>query len=138
MGSEREKVTAMIIHDVGREAVQRMTRTDLSQMTEEQAGAIETLEFHGWTSGIGAFVGRPPCERHNGGDELLLVLFGVTKLTILGADGAESHAIGEGTLAVVPEGVWHRNDAPGGVTLLYIALTEGNEHSGSDPDGRPS
>jgi quercetin dioxygenase-like cupin family protein len=96
---------------------------------------LEEFDFHGCTCGVGAFVGRPPWERHNDGEELLLVLSGTTSLTILQESGPETRVLGTGALAVVPRGRWHNNDAPEGVTLLYMTPSEGNEHSFTDPTG---
>ena len=125
----------MIIHDLGSDAVRRMVQVDLSGVTEEPASPIGTFEFHGCTGGVGAIIGRPPWERHNGGDELLLVLSGSSRLTFLLRDGAFSETLLPGALAVVPQGTWHSNDAPDGVTMLYMTPLEGNEHSWDEPEG---
>ena len=125
----------MIIHDLGSDAVRRMVQVDLSGVTEEPASPIGTFEFHGCTGGVGAIIGRPPWERHNGGDELLLVLSGSSRLTLLLRDGAFSETLLPGALAVVPQGTWHSNDAPDGVTMLYMTPLEGNEHSWDEPEG---
>jgi hypothetical protein len=58
----------MILHHLGPEAVNAMTRVDLATVTEEPASPIEEFEFHDCTCGIGSFVGRPPWELHTAGD----------------------------------------------------------------------
>jgi mannose-6-phosphate isomerase-like protein (cupin superfamily) len=123
----------VIRRDLSPEAVGQMLRADLAQATEEPPSAIEKFDFHGCGCGVGAIVGRPPWERHNGGDELLLVLSGSSRLTVLLPDGPFSELLQRGALAVVPRGTWHSNDAPGGVTMLYMTPLEGNEHSWEDP-----
>jgi len=125
----------VIRRDLSPEAVGRMLRADLAHATEEPPSAIDKFDFHGCGCGVGAFVGRPPWERHNGGDELLLVLSGSSRLTILFGDGPFSETLLPGALAVVPQGTWHSNDAPGGVTMLYMTPLEGNEHSWDEPGG---
>jgi len=34
---------------------------------------------------------------------------------------------------IVPQGCWNSNDAPDGVTMLFMTPTDGNEHSWDDP-----
>ena len=127
----------MITHDLGSDAVRRMVQIDLSGVTEEPASPIGTFDFHGCTGGVGSFVGRPPWELHNGGDELLFILAGTSNLTVLEPGGPVSRMLRTGELAVVPSGTWHSNDAPGGVTMLYLTPSEGNEHSWEDPSAGP-
>jgi quercetin dioxygenase-like cupin family protein len=38
-----------------------------------------------------------------------------------------------GQLAIIPRGHWHSNNAPRGVTMLWITPTDGNEHSWDEP-----
>jgi mannose-6-phosphate isomerase-like protein (cupin superfamily) len=124
---------SVILRNLSPEAVGQMLRADLAHATEEPPSAIDTFDFHGCGCGVGAIVGRPPWERHNGGDELLLVLSGSSRLTVLLPDGPFSETLQPGALAVVPRGTWHSNDAPDGVTMLYLTPSEGNEHSWEDP-----
>ena len=60
------------------------------------------------------------------------MLSGSTRLTVLEDSGRLSQTIEAGGLVVVPQGRWHNNDAPDGVTMLYVTPTEGNEHSWED------
>jgi hypothetical protein len=69
----------------------------------------------------------------NAGDEMLLVLAGETELTVLEGGAPVSRVMGVGGLVVVPQGCWHDNDAPSGVTMLYATPTEGNEQSWDNP-----
>jgi mannose-6-phosphate isomerase-like protein (cupin superfamily) len=121
------------VYDLSPDEVRRMIRVDLAGATEEPASPISAFEFHGCTGGIGSFVGRPPWERHNGGDELLFILSGSSTLTVHEPGGSVSRDLGVGALAVVPRGTWHSNDAPDGVTMLYLTPSERNEHSWDDP-----
>ena len=124
----------MIIHDLSPEAVTQMTQVDLSQVTERPGSPIGEFAFHDCRIGVGSFVGCPHWERHNGGDELLFVLAGRSNLTVVDEDGEVTRPVGAGTLVVVPQGRWHSNDAPDGVTMLYVTPREGNEHSSTRPD----
>ena len=83
----------------------------------------------------GSFSGASPWERHGNGDELVHVLAGTAQLTILSDDGPETLASQAGMIAVVPQGLWHRFEAPDGVTLL-TATPQPTEHSfADDPRG---
>jgi hypothetical protein len=55
-------------------------------------------------------------------------------LTVLDESGPVSRTLRAGEMAIVSQGRWHNNDAPVGVTMLYITPSEGNEHSWEEPD----
>jgi quercetin dioxygenase-like cupin family protein len=81
----------------------------------------------------GRFSGETTWERHQKGDEMVHVLDGAATLTIMTADGPESFTLTAGMLIVVPQGRWHRFDAPDGVTVLS-ATPQPTEHtSAADP-----
>jgi mannose-6-phosphate isomerase-like protein (cupin superfamily) len=122
-----------IVHDLSPDSVRGMVRAELAKLDRPPESPIGEFAFGECTGGIGAFVGRPPWERHNGGDELLLVLSGSTQLTVLEDSGPRSQIVEAGGLVVVPRGRWHNNNAPDGVTMLHVTPTEGNEHSWEDP-----
>ena len=123
----------MIVHDVSPSAVANMARADLTRVTEEPPSPIGYFEFHGCTCGIASFIGRPPWELHTAGDELLHILSGECRLTVRDPSGETTRTLGTGDLAVVPTGCWHSNDAPDGVTMLFMTPSDGNEHSWDDP-----
>ena len=124
---------SVIVHDLSPEAVRAMTQVDLSRVTERPGSPIGEHAFHDCRFGIGAFVGCPHWERHNGGDELLLVLAGTSNLSILEDGEVRTRPVPAGSLVVVPQGHWHSNDAPDGVTMLYITPRDGNERSSTRP-----
>lgn len=65
------------------------------------------------------FAGKAAWERHMQGDELVHVLDGSATLEIVAGDGPpESFAIRAGTVAIVPQGAWHRFQSAEGVTLM--------------------
>jgi mannose-6-phosphate isomerase-like protein (cupin superfamily) len=122
----------VIVYDLGLDAVGKMTRIDLATATEEPPSAIAPFEFHGCTCGVASFIGRPPWEFH-ADDELLHVLSGSSRLTVRREGEEEVRTLRAGDLAIVPKGCWHRNDAPDGVTMLYMTPTDGGRHSWDDP-----
>lgn len=124
----------MIVHDLSPDAVRRMVPVELAGLTGPPPSPIGEFSFHDCVCGIGCFRGRPPWERHGRGDELIQVLAGEAELTILDDDGPVSRTLVAGDLVVIPEGRWHNNDAPKGVTMFCITPAEGNEHSWERPD----
>jgi mannose-6-phosphate isomerase-like protein (cupin superfamily) len=110
-----------------------MAQVDLATLNAEPDSQIRSFNFHGCTGGVSAFRGRPPWEFHSAGDELLLILAGQSRLTVLEEANSTERLLAAGQLAIVPQGHWHSNDAPTGVTMLWLTPTEGNEHSCDEP-----
>lgn len=83
-------------------------------------------KFDGDSIGIGRFVpGSSPWERHNNGDELLLVTDGEVQIEVLEDDGGSwIERLEEGTLFVVPKGRWHQLTAEDCVSILYVSPGE--------------
>jgi quercetin dioxygenase-like cupin family protein len=123
----------MIVHDLGPEAVARMTQVDLAALGREPDSPIERFSFHGCLCGVAAFQGKPPWEHHTAGDEVLIVLAGESELTVIEQGTKATRTISTGELVVVPQGCWHSNDAKTGVTFLYMTPAGGNEHSWEEP-----
>lgn len=79
----------------------------------------------------GSFSGETDWERHRGGDELVQILDGATALTIIGPEGPETFRLSKGMLIVVPQGCWHRFQAPDGVTVL-TATPQPTDHTAAE------
>jgi uncharacterized cupin superfamily protein len=100
----------------------------------EAAGAFARLaETRDGAVFAGTFEGQSPWERHPNGDELVQILAGETKLTIMTADGPNVLVMKAGMLAVVPQGSWHRFDAPNGVTVLTMTPEPTDHTTADDP-----
>jgi mannose-6-phosphate isomerase-like protein (cupin superfamily) len=121
------------IYDLGPESVASMTQVDLAKLNAEPDSPVGNFSFHDCTGGVSAFSGRPPWEFHGQGDELLFILAGESELTVLQKGGREVRTLRPGQLAIVPQSIWHSNNAPNGVTMLWITPSEGNEHSWDEP-----
>lgn len=104
---------------------------------EEEAGkAFATLaEFGDGGLFAGRFEGESAWERHPNGDELVHILAGETRLTILTDEGPQVLEMTGGMLTVVPQGCWHRFHAPKGVTVL-TATPQPTDHSTADDPRR--
>ncbi|MDP6705940.1 MAG: cupin domain-containing protein [Alphaproteobacteria bacterium] len=96
---------------------------------EDAAAAFATLApFRDGALFAGRFRGESPWERHRKGDELVHILAGATRLTIMTDAGPEVLELKAGMLTVVPKGCWHRFQSPDGVTVL-TATPQPTDHS---------
>lgn len=80
--------------------------------------------------------GKDHWERHLTGDELIHVLDGTATLEIVCDDGKpKSFALGAGTVAVIPQGAWHRFHSSAGFTQLAVTPFPGEtiERDVDDP-----
>jgi len=83
---------------------------------------------------IASFDGTSPWERHLNGDELVQIIKGAVRLTILGDDvGEEVLDLTGGSMLVIPKGRWHNFDAPDGVTVMTVTPLPTDHSSADDP-----
>jgi len=102
------------------------------ETTEAEADAAfaSLAEFGNGALFAGSFIGESPWERHPG-DEMVQILKGATRLTILTDSGSRVLELRAGMLTVVPQGLWHKFHAPDGVSLL-TATPQPTEHSDAE------
>lgn len=81
---------------------------------------------------VGHWAGNSEWERHNVGDEIVMVIDGAT--TIFYLDGNSEHAatLRSGELVVVPCGTWHRFETPQAVKVLSVT-PQPTDHSVDRP-----
>lgn len=103
------------------------------QTTAEEAdAAFATLvEYEDGGVFAGSFQGQSPWERHPNGDELVQILDGAAKVTILTGEGPQVLDMKAGMLTIVPRNCWHRFDAPEGVTVM-TKTPQPTDHSDAD------
>jgi quercetin dioxygenase-like cupin family protein len=77
---------------------------------------------------VGRYTGTSPWERHRSGDELLYTVEGSIDVTVLTTDGDMTTSVPQGSIFVVPTGLWHRV-ASDGWTVQLGATPEPTEHS---------
>ena len=103
---------------------------------EEAAPSFATLApFRDGAVFAGSFQGSSPWERHPNGDELVHVLDGATTLTMVIDDEMRVFEMTGGMLVVVPQGCWHRFQAPEGVTVLTMTPQPTEHTTAEDPRG---
>ena len=85
----------------------------------ERAGSFARLApYRDSAINVGKFSGEGPWERHPNGDEIVQIVDGATTLHIMTDEGPQAHALKAGMVVIVPQGAWHRFEAPDGVSLL--------------------
>ncbi|MFN0043688.1 MAG: cupin domain-containing protein [Alphaproteobacteria bacterium] len=101
---------------------------------EDTEGHFASLgSFNGAAIAVGSFQGAGCWERHAKGEEFVQVLDGSADLIVMGETGPKRVKLSKGQVAIVPAGVWHRFEAPTGLTLL-AATPQPTEHFyGDDP-----
>lgn len=95
----------------------------------EAAAAFAVLADTGrYSVFAGSFEGESAWERHPNGDELVQVVAGGTRLTVLAPEGESVLDMQAGMVTIVPQGCWHKFHAPGGVSVLTMTPPP-TEHS---------
>jgi len=84
-------------------------RTPQSGFTGEASAAFAVVSpYRDGSIYLGHYSGNSEWERHESGDEIVLVLEGTTTVVLLSGGAEQEVHLGAGELVVVPEGVWHR------------------------------
>ena len=92
----------------------------LDSRANESLGSYDNANI-----GIGRYIpGASPWERHDNGDELLLILDGSVQIEALDGDASPRTTLPEGALFVVPRGRWHQLVAEAPVHILYLSPSE--------------
>ena len=110
-------------------------RTPETRGPEADAAFAQLAETRDGGVFAGSFEGESAWERHINGDELVQVLKGEARLTILTGDGRTVLEMKAGMLTIVPQGCWHKFHAPSGVTVLTMT-PEPTDHSTADDPTR--
>ena len=85
----------------------------------ERKGAFARLApYRDSAINVAKFSGEGPWERHINGDEIVQVVDGTATMYIMFEDGPQSFALRAGMVVIVPQGNWHRFEAPDGVSLM--------------------
>ena len=103
-------------------------RPESTEAQRKATGAFVTLTPYRDGNLYGAkFAGRAAWERHPNGDELVQIVDGATSVDIIIDDKIETHQLSAGMTVVVPQGAWHRFNAPNGVSIV-TATPRPTEH----------
>lgn len=106
----------------------RGRRPESTEAERKATGAFVTLApFRDGNIYSAKFSGRAAWERHPNGDELVQIVDGATTVDIIVDGTIETHALSAGMTVVVPQGAWHRFNAPDGVSIV-TATPRPTEH----------
>jgi mannose-6-phosphate isomerase-like protein (cupin superfamily) len=81
---------------------------------------------------VGHWAGRSEWERHNAGDEIVMVVDGTTTIFFLHGETEHPATLSAGELVVVPRGTWHRFETPEAVTVLSVT-PQPTDHTSDRP-----
>jgi quercetin dioxygenase-like cupin family protein len=112
-------------------------RSTSTSADEVEAAFAVLAPFRDGSVFAGTFSGETPWERHRKGDELVQILDGAATLTIMTDHGPRAFELTAGMLIVVPQGHWHRFQAPSGVTVLSATPQPTDHTRAADPRGAP-
>src|SRR5215469_14504716 len=94
-------------------------RTPRSTAAERKGSVAQLAAYRDGLLLAIKFVGKDHWERHLAGDELVHILEGSATLEIVCDDGPpQSFALRSGTVAVIPQGAWHRLLSAEGATQM--------------------
>src|SRR5690242_11132464 len=114
--------------ETGKLNMLRDRRPDMLEAERRASGAFATLTpFRDGNIFAAKFSGNGAWERHPNGEELVQIVEGTTTLHIIIDDEKQTHELRAGMLVVVPQGAWHRFEAPDGVCLM-TATPKPTEH----------
>ncbi len=103
---------------------------------EEIQGAFGLLsEYRDGGVFIAHYAGLSEWERHEQGDEIVMVVEGETTLVLLSDNIEVGHKLNAGGLFVVPQGLWHRFESPEGVKVMTVT-PQPTEHSIERPQDK--
>src|SRR6266702_4388394 len=107
----------------------RMLRGRTPETTpQEREGAFARLApYRDGVIFTAKFAGDGAWERHPNGDEIVQIVDGATTLHLMTAAGKQSVKLKAGMMAIVPRNMWHRFEAPNGVSLM-TATPQPTEH----------
>ena len=81
---------------------------------------------------VGRWAGSSEWERHQAGDEIVMVMEGATTIFFLTDDGELPADLHGGQLVVVPQGTWHRFETPESVLVMSVT-PQPTDHSVDPP-----
>ena len=95
-------------------------RTPTSPEADRKKGLATLAPYRDGGIFTSKFSGTGGWERHPNGDEIVYILEGATMLRSITDEGPQAQELRAGMMVVVPQGMWHRFESPGGVTLMSV------------------
>ena len=132
------KMPSIIDLDAELAKLTMIRRTPQSTMADRKGSVARLASYRDGLLLALKFGGKDHWERHLTGDELIYVLDGSATLEIVCDDGPpQSFALRAGTIAVIPQGAWHRFQSAEGFTQMAATPFPGEtiELDVDDPRG---
>jgi mannose-6-phosphate isomerase-like protein (cupin superfamily) len=82
---------------------------------------------------LGHYSGSSEWERHESGEEIVLVVEGTTTVVLLSAGTEQKVHLAAGELVVVPKGVWHRFENSKSLKIMSVTPAP-TDHALERPD----
>jgi mannose-6-phosphate isomerase-like protein (cupin superfamily) len=96
-------------------------RTPQSGFTGEASAAFAVVSpYRDGAIYAGHYSGSSEWERHEAGDEIVLVLEGTTTVVLLDAEADKHIPLAAGELVVVPKGMWHRFESSKSLKVVSV------------------
>ena len=96
-------------------------RTPRSGFTGEASAAFAVVSpYRDGSIYVGHYSGSSEWERHESGDEVVLVLEGTTTVVLLSAGAEQQIQLAAGELVVVPKGMWHRFESSKSLKVMSV------------------
>lgn len=96
-------------------------RTPQSGFTGEASTAFAVVSaYRDGAIYVGHYSGSSEWERHESGDEIVLVLEGTTTVVLLSAGVEERVPLAAGELVVVPREMWHRFESSRSLKVMSV------------------
>jgi mannose-6-phosphate isomerase-like protein (cupin superfamily) len=109
-------------------------RPQTTEAERQASGAFKTLApYRDGNIYSAKFAGDAAWERHPNGDEIVQIIDGSCTMHLMTDHGLETHEVGAGMTVVVPQNIWHRFEAPNGVSIV-TATPRPTEHLTVDVD----
>jgi mannose-6-phosphate isomerase-like protein (cupin superfamily) len=108
-------------------------RTATSPEAERKKGIARLAPYRDGAIFASKFSGTSGWERHPSGDEFVYIVDGATMLCSMDENGPRAYVLRAGMVAIVPQGLWHRFESPGGVVLVS-ATPQPTDHPEVDVD----
>ena len=93
-------------------------RTPETPEADRQGSLVKLAPYRDSAINAAKFSGEGPWERHPNGDEIVQIVDGAVTFHIMTDDGPQLYPLKAGMVVIVPQGAWHRFEAPDGVCLM--------------------
>jgi mannose-6-phosphate isomerase-like protein (cupin superfamily) len=107
-------------------------RTPTTTREQSQGSFAQLAPYREGGIFVGHWAGASEWERHQVGEEIVMIVDGSTTIFFLTDEGERSAVLRAGQLVVVPQGTWHRFETPDEVKVFAVT-PQPTDHSADRP-----